>query len=375
MARHFNNNNNFYVHLPCNQASNYLGNTLGDYTTHLCHPIMLDGDWEVALSEISYTVSWYNLREDSFCSILTFGHRLDSTTKFSKSFLRTDKDPEEVEEEEEELYSDNDNSTVVQSFTDTKMMTSTPWKTAIEEETIHMNLDGPSWASNDMFTAARLAKNTNAQVLYKTRIRPGHYTAQELIALINNAVQQELASREGDWGSLQAPQLELDKDGFVSAFTGWRKNMEEAKMEDIFINLSGEVAILLGFYWDKREEWKAVNTNLGKRYKVTSSKHIDIRGGTYNLFLHTDIIRAVHVGESMSNLLRVVEIPNNTSFGQQININYMKPQYKRVASNEIRSISAYIKDDNGYDVPFRFGTTIVTLHFRKVENNNNINKQ
>ena len=42
----------------------YPDNTLNYYVTALSNRIELDGDWEVALSEILFQRTWYNIQED-----------------------------------------------------------------------------------------------------------------------------------------------------------------------------------------------------------------------------------------------------------------------------------------------------------------------
>ena len=49
---------NFYVTLPSNSVP---GSKTPDYTVRLPHKIQLDGDWEVALVEMSYPYSWNNM--------------------------------------------------------------------------------------------------------------------------------------------------------------------------------------------------------------------------------------------------------------------------------------------------------------------------
>ncbi len=56
--------NQFYLTLPSNsidRRSAAVTNTQGEFRTYLPHRISLDGDWEVALCEIIYTHSWYNV--------------------------------------------------------------------------------------------------------------------------------------------------------------------------------------------------------------------------------------------------------------------------------------------------------------------------
>ena len=64
----------FYVTLPSNSSVNfYPDNTLTSYTTRLVKQINLTGNWEVALTEIHYPFSWYNVTEKN--NSFTFSER------------------------------------------------------------------------------------------------------------------------------------------------------------------------------------------------------------------------------------------------------------------------------------------------------------
>jgi hypothetical protein len=55
----------FHLTLPSNASMKYYpDNTVAKYTTRLSNRIELDGDWEVALAEIIYPCSWYNIKEE-----------------------------------------------------------------------------------------------------------------------------------------------------------------------------------------------------------------------------------------------------------------------------------------------------------------------
>lgn len=168
---------------------------------------------------------------------------------------------------------------------------------------------------------------------------------------------------------VNAPQLELGRGGYVALMTGKRKRPDTNTIEDTMVIISGEASDILGLGLGSMAgiAFTEIETNFGKKYKQTSTTFAETRGGRYRLFIYTDIIRSIHVGDTMSNLLRMVEIPNHCEFGDQISFRYEKPEYKRLASNQISSIQVYIKDDSGADVPFEFGRTIVTLHFRKIK--------
>src|SRR5258708_31078824 len=52
----------FYITLPSNVVSQqFADNTIANYLTILNQRISLEGQWNVGLSEISYTKSWYNV--------------------------------------------------------------------------------------------------------------------------------------------------------------------------------------------------------------------------------------------------------------------------------------------------------------------------
>ena len=56
----------FYVTLPSTSSFKYFpGNKLSSFTTHLHTPLRLEGDWEVALVEINYPRTWYNVAGDT----------------------------------------------------------------------------------------------------------------------------------------------------------------------------------------------------------------------------------------------------------------------------------------------------------------------
>ncbi|KAF8790008.1 hypothetical protein HNY73_005096 [Argiope bruennichi] len=63
----------FYVTLPSDSSMNYFpSNTQSSYRTKLSAPIILNGEWEVALSEISIPHNWFNItaNHNNFYTIL-----------------------------------------------------------------------------------------------------------------------------------------------------------------------------------------------------------------------------------------------------------------------------------------------------------------
>lgn len=58
----------FHMTLPSNV--NNQGNTIANYVTTLPNRMELDGEWEVALVEIAYPVSWHNLPEGEYFQLV-----------------------------------------------------------------------------------------------------------------------------------------------------------------------------------------------------------------------------------------------------------------------------------------------------------------
>ena len=58
---------NFYIHLDSQVTRTsplMVGNTIGNFITRLNRRFNLSDEWEVALSKIHYTHSWYNIPKD-----------------------------------------------------------------------------------------------------------------------------------------------------------------------------------------------------------------------------------------------------------------------------------------------------------------------
>ena len=69
---------NFYIHLPSNVIPTsplQIGNSIGNYVTRLNRRMYLSDEWEVALTDISYTKSWYNIMKDQRLKLVQFSQR------------------------------------------------------------------------------------------------------------------------------------------------------------------------------------------------------------------------------------------------------------------------------------------------------------
>ena len=82
------------------------------------------------------------------------------------------------------------------------------------------------------------------------------------------------------------------------------------------------------------------------------------------MFVYTDIIQPVLVGDSQVSCLRVITIPKTSEYGGQCNLIFEKIYYVKVLSHIIQEIEINIKDETGEDIKFEYGRLMLKLHFR-----------
>ena len=124
---------------------------------------------------------------------------------------------------------------------------------------------------------------------------------------------------------------------------------------DSVITLSSDLASIMGF------SPKQLTFREERKYKGKVA--MDPYRGFNSLYVYCDAAEAIPVGDIKAPLLRVVDAAGN--FGDTIHRLYMTPQYVPVSRKEFNTVEIDIRDHSGRSVPFEFGKTIVTLHFRE----------
>jgi hypothetical protein len=145
-------------------------------------------------------------------------------------------------------------------------------------------------------------------------------------------------------------------------------------------NFGGEVEQILGLidYKDKTLFDYLKMANLSKELtsmihsllngeKWKSFRPVELHASFHTLYLYTNIVQHSFVGDSFSQLLRQIEIPQNSRWGEQIVLKYEEPHYIPLCTNIIEVIEVDFKDELGNTLPFEFGRTIVKLHFVRYE--------
>lgn len=82
-----------------------------------------------------------------------------------------------------------------------------------------------------------------------------------------------------------------------------------------------------------------------------------------SLYVYTDIVKYQYVGDTLAPLLRNVVVPPNNSLSTQTVI-FDSPHYLPVNKSVIETINIKITDEQGNNIKFRRGKSIIKLHFR-----------
>jgi hypothetical protein len=82
------------------------------------------------------------------------------------------------------------------------------------------------------------------------------------------------------------------------------------------------------------------------------------------LFLYCDCIDYQYIGDTFAPLLRVVAVPNELNYGDNVNLIFDSPHYVPVSRNTINTIEMSILDDIGELIKFNYGKVLIKLHFR-----------
>lgn len=110
---------------------------------------------------------------------------------------------------------------------------------------------------------------------------------------------------------------------------------------------------------------------MGFREKVIAKKEADLIGynafdvnrGLNFMYVYCDVASDSVVGDTRASLLRVCNVYGK--HGRVVHIAYERPHYVPVGRREFGTIGITINNEVGDPMPFEFGISMVTLHFRR----------
>lgn len=147
------------------------------------------------------------------------------------------------------------------------------------------------------------------------------------------------------------PEKKFLKDAFQMSFSLINRRVNIKLKEGCELLLSQHLAYILGF------KSTTVNSNSTAQYPP------DMRGGIDSLYVYCDLVSPQIVGDSMQPLLRI--LPVGGHYGDVVHRVFVAPHYMDVLQKDFSSVTITIKTDRDLPVPFKFGKSVMKLHFRR----------
>jgi hypothetical protein len=92
-------------------------------------------------------------------------------------------------------------------------------------------------------------------------------------------------------------------------------------------------------------------------------------GQTSHIYLYCDIVAPQIIGDTMAPILRMINTDyKKYNFGENVTKSFVTLQYVPLMKNHFSTIEMDLRDSFGHLVPFGFGISSVTLHFRRILN-------
>lgn len=131
--------------------------------------------------------------------------------------------------------------------------------------------------------------------------------------------------------------------------------------EGLAITFRGRLAEILGF---EPGNPFIVHDVINFKKPSAAPYPADIYGGSYNIFIYTDIVDYQLVGNSYVPLLRCINVSDEERHTPTLS--YDKPHYTSLSKSVIDDIEISLKNDQNKYIPFQYGKVIIKLHFRPV---------
>jgi hypothetical protein len=119
-------------------------------------------------------------------------------------------------------------------------------------------------------------------------------------------------------------------------------------------NMSEELQRYMGF------DLRSVGV---KSFRSMATRAFDVNRGLNLMFVYCDVAAHTVVGDTKTPLLRVCNVAGK--HGEVVRHTYVQPHYVPVGRREFDSIEIAINNELGKPMPFEYGKSVVTLHFRR----------
>jgi hypothetical protein len=326
-----------YIILPSN-TGDFSTNTISSFRVKLPQGIIFSGEWEVALTEIQYPISWNTVKENDGQVTIYYSHNGISIP---------------IEIKINSGYYDNIE----------ELLRAIKHAINREGELLVRRLYRADFA---MYRLTKLKVNDNdkykafvtqgvnyAEMLERPEIIPnpsGGNSNDTLLKLAKNLAKSEKLTRHPPKTNMLDDILKITYiENIKRVHVNW---VSEKSIKGI--TFSRSLQFMLGF--PNSYSFK-VGSNIAKF-------NPDISGSVSSFFVYSNIVQPQIVGNSSRQLLRTIPIRRG-SLGSTVHKEFTISNYVGLLSRGFDTIEIEIRNDFGELIDFQFGKVIVKLHFRK----------
>ena len=322
----------FYVTLPSNSFHSSRINVPGKFAIELPQELKFDtGKWEVALVETDIPISWYNVPEHP---------EQNRIVSIVREYFKVDPARKEVGVSRWEDIVDNTISLLARKI---------PFG----------NYDGARslvGVVNDILKK----RDDEKQINFTNILRRTH------LKIDPQNLRPELYVAPGDkvYLSLELAQI---------------LRLDQCFNYSHYVRIENEIMIFEGFpitydsNADNKGRLKIINKIMVTHHSSSDYPYMIFRACAVpnfnahvsNLYIYSNIVDYEISGNVFTQLLKTVR--GTGKFGEDIKLMYSRPQYKKVASRNIKEIEIEIRDDQGKIVEFQYGKVTLILHFRIIK--------
>lgn len=354
-------NTEFFITLPSN--TKFDGNKTSNFKVRLPQKIILDGTWEVALTEIMYPHSWKNVSGyDGYVSQLDTTMHQNSffVWVYDNIFIHAVVVPNHYGSIKKLLSSMEHSIQTVMMKHDMGSNAGVGRRSQLIDEIskVEAKLDQ---LNQQLETTLAGIDEEDDQKEEKQRLIRQHYenrrsSWQTMLeakkeTLVDWNKKLETIQGKGKLGKLLADSVKFIYDDVQQKVT-----IQIDQQIATGLKLSSSLAYVLG-YNDGSEPISFSNKDNIAAYVP------DLRAGFYALYVYCTLVENQIVGDHRVPLLRTVHVEGE--HGEIREKIFPSPHYVAVAGSEFETIEIDIKDDRNNSVDFDFGKVIVKLHFRK----------
>lgn len=325
-----------YVTLPSN-TEDFSTNTTSSFRVKLPNPLAFAGDWEVALTEIQYPISWNTIKNMEGRIFLMYQH-YDYRI------------PVEIRIQQGHYHNIVELSAAIDA--------------AIENAGMHL----PSLLFSADLAIFRMAKLKfmNPPAFAEWNAKAPNFAKIIADPLSVPAVESDAPSRlqKKYWSRVEAsdelrkkpPEGNMLTEAFKVKYANNIKRVQIEWLSEAIkaVTFDKPLQFILGFD-------KATVLHHGIN---TADYNVDISGAETSFFVYCNIVQPQFVGNSLKQLLRTVPVATG-ALGNTIHKEFITPHYIGVLANDFDTLEIEIRNDFGKLVDFQFGKIIAKLHFRR----------